>query len=134
MDSYVFKYRRVRGSCSHCDNKKSGLFSFLKSAKKKAAEKEECEFEWKSFTIIGHGPENYSRKETSIANGERTDHISEGQNLDKMVLYFPSGALKTIALWENCELKLDTDWVLFTKRRMERESGQDIKLSVNTDA
>ena len=132
MDSYVFTYRRVRGNCSHC-NKKKSFFSFLKTAKKKAIDKKECEFEWKSHTVIGHGPENYSRKETVTINGERSEQFQEGQNLDKMVLYFPNGALKTVADWANCELKLDVDWVLFTKKRMEKESGQDIKLSVNTD-
>jgi len=132
MDSYVFTYRRIRGNCSHC-NKKKGVFSFLKSSKKKDAEKRECEFEWKSHTIIGHGPENYSHKEVSTVDGRRVEQFQEGQNLNKMVLYFPNGALKTVAMWENCELKLDVDWVLFTKKRMEKESGQDIKLSVDVD-
>ena len=138
MDSYVFTYRRMTGRCKHCDNIElqsvvGKFLAFFRSSKKKIREKAKCEFEWKNFTVIGHGPENYSYKESSTSGGQRVENITEGQNLNKMVLYFPNGALKTIANWDSCELKLDVDWVLFTKRRMEKESGQDIKLSVNTD-
>lgn len=47
-----------------------------------------------------------------------------------MVIYFADGSLRTIANWSECELSLDVDWVLSTKRQMERESGLDIKLAV----
>jgi hypothetical protein len=127
MDSYKFTYRRVSGRCQHCENRNK--MSWLSRLFKK--DKGACEFEWNSYTVIGHGPENFSRKETSVVNGERQDALIEGHNLEKMVLYFPNGALKVIADWKNCELKLDTDWVLFTKNRMEKESGQDVKLAVD---
>ena len=125
MDTYVFRYRRIKGECNHC--KKKGLLSFLKKNKG-------CEFDWQSYTVIGHGPERWTVTETTTTNGERAQVTRDGQNLSRMVLYFPNGSLKTIALWENCELELGTDWVLFTKNRMEKESGQDIKLNVDIDA
>jgi hypothetical protein len=130
MDNYKFTYRRISGHCQHCEKlKNKSLLSKLFSKKNK----ELCEFEWNSFTAIGHGPENFSRKEVSVINGEKSSAQIDGHNLDKMVIYLPSGALRVIADWQNCELKLDTDWVLFTKRRMEQESGHDVKLAVNTE-
>ena len=48
----------------------------------------------------------------------------------KMVFYFKDGSLVEVANWQNCEIKLGVDWVLWTKNNMERESQQTIKLNV----
>jgi hypothetical protein len=138
METYEFSYRRTKGKCLHCEKqeRKSMLRSFLdsfRSKKVKEAELKTCEFEWKSYKVMGHGPENFSIKDTKFHNGQREEVALESKNLEKMVLYFANGALMTVADWKYCELKLGTDWVIFTQRRMERESGQDVKLTVDTD-
>lgn len=115
---YTFTYRRVVGKCKHCENK--GLFS----------KKERCEKEWKSATVIGHGPESYEHIKEEIVNGISQKSIVRGNNNTRMVLYFEDGSLYVIANWNECELKLGQDWVLATKSKMENEAGRDIKLSV----
>jgi len=52
----------------------------------------------------------------------------EKQN--KIVFYFKDGSLQEVARWDDCEIFLGTDWVLWTKNRMEKESQQTIKLNV----
>jgi hypothetical protein len=51
-------------------------------------------------------------------------------DMNRMDIFFENGSIKSIPNWSSCYLKLDTDWVLFTKKQMEDESGQDIKLKV----
>ena len=91
-----------------------------------------CELEWKSLEVIGHGPENYTETIAQDIDGKKMYKTIDSQNRDRMVLYFKDGSLKTVSNWQKCELRLDTDWVLFTKRKMEKESGQDVKLAVET--
>lgn len=138
MDSYNFTYRRISGECLHCTKLKERSFFkkifnsiFSKKSLKKDA-KEKCELEWKSFEVIGHGPENYTESSTRTVDGKQRFESVDSQDKNRMVLYFKNGALKTISNWSQCELKLDTDWVIFTKNKMEKESGQEVKLAVNT--
>ena len=51
--------------------------------------------------------------------------------LDRMDLYLKDGSIYSIGQWGKYDLQLGTDWVLFTKKKMEEESGQDIKLKSN---
>jgi hypothetical protein len=50
---------------------------------------------------------------------------------DKLVMYFPDGGLKEVQDWRSCQIKLATDWVLYTKSNMEKEAGQAVKLNVD---
>jgi hypothetical protein len=50
---------------------------------------------------------------------------------DKMVVYYRNGSVKEIAKWSQCEVFLDTDWVIFTKTQMEKEANTSVKLSVD---
>jgi hypothetical protein len=137
MDVYDFTYRRVKGKCLHCKKleKRSGLRRVLDDMFRRKRLREdarrECEFEWRSFSIMGHGPENFTETTVKSTDGQRKYETVDAQNRDRMILYFKDGSLKTIASWSDCELRLGTDWVLFTKNRMERESGQDVKLAVD---
>ena len=138
MDSYNFTYRRISDTCLHCSKlKERSIFKrtvdalFRKKTIKKDA-KENCELEWKSLEVIGHGPENYTETISQDIDGKKMFKTVDSQNRGRMVLYFKDGSLKTISGWLDCELRLDTDWVLFTKCKMEKESGQDVKLAVET--
>lgn len=124
MKKYMFTYRRLTGQCPHCERTRNKV-KLLRD------EDRVCEFEWKTEEVIGHGPENFEENTTRVINGQAKTEKTYGQNRNKMVLYFESGAIKVIGDWQNCEMKLGTDWVLATKDKMEKESGQDIKLSVN---
>ena len=66
-------------------------------------------FFWKKYIVIGH---KYEEKQ------------------DKMVIFFEDGGFQEICEWHKCELKLGSDWVLTTKKRMEKESGIDVKLDI----
>jgi hypothetical protein len=50
--------------------------------------------------------------------------------IDRMDVFRPDGGIVSIAEWSKYDLQLGTDWVLFTKKQMEKESGQDVKLAV----
>ena len=52
------------------------------------------------------------------------------QDQNKMVFFFKDGSVMEVAKWLDCEIKLGTDWVLWTKNNMERESQQNVKLNV----
>jgi len=137
MDTYNFTYRRVKGKCLHCEKLKQRSFfkkmingAFNRKKMRSSAVKD-CELEWRSFEVVGHGPENYTESYVRTNNDEKTYESVDSSDRNRMVLYFKNGALQTISDWRDCELKLDTDWVLFTKSKMERESGQDIKLAVD---
>lgn len=46
-----------------------------------------------------------------------------------MVLFMEDGGQRTIVGWNECEVKLGTDWVLAVKEAMEQEANQPIKVS-----
>lgn len=50
--------------------------------------------------------------------------------IDRMDVYLEDGSIYSIGMWSKCDLKLGLDWVLSQKKQMEKESGQDIKLTV----
>lgn len=62
---------------------------------------------------------------TIKAIGHRYDHDHK-----RMDVYHVNGAITSIPEWEKYTLYLGTDWVLFTKKQMEREAGQKIDLAV----
>ena len=49
---------------------------------------------------------------------------------NRMDFFLEDGSILSIADWSSYDFKLGTDWVLSTKKRMEEESSQDIKLTV----
>lgn len=53
------------------------------------------------------------------------------KDIDKMDVYHVDGSITVIPRWSRCHLFLGTDWVLFTKKQMEKESGQNIQLAVD---
>lgn len=53
------------------------------------------------------------------------------KDIDRMDAYHTDGSITSIAKWSKYDLHLGTDWVLFTKKQMEKESGQDIKLKID---
>lgn len=61
---------------------------------------------WKTYVVIGH----------QVVVQE-----------DKLILYFADGSILAIKHYNNLSLKLGTDWVLFQKKQMEKESGLTIK-------
>lgn len=66
---------------------------------------------------------------TIVACGHRYD-----KEMNRMDVYHLNGAITSIAEWHKYTLHLGTDWVLFTKTRMEKESGQKVDLNVDTEA
>lgn len=48
---------------------------------------------------------------------------------DIMVVYFENGGLRTIREWHKYELELNGDWANCTKKKMEKESGLNIRLA-----
>jgi hypothetical protein len=66
-------------------------------------------FFWKSITVIGH----------------RLD-----KELNRMDFYIPDGSIVSLTKWDRYDMRLGLDWVLFTKKQMEKESGQQIPLNV----
>jgi len=67
---------------------------------------------WKNIKVVGH---------------------SYLPDQDKMVLYFKNGGIREISKWKECEVRLDIDWVLATKKYMESKTGQSIPLSVDAN-
>jgi len=49
-------------------------------------------------------------------------------DIDRMDLYLEDGSIYSLGKWSEYDLKLGTDWVVSTKKKMEDESGQNIKL------
>jgi hypothetical protein len=116
---YTFTYRRLTGNCNKCNK------SILNKNK-------ECDRDWKSVTVIGHGPEILENIQETIVNGVSQKTTVRDSDNSRMVLYFEDGSLQVIANWKECELKLGQDWVLATKSKMEDVAGRDIKLSVGS--
>ena len=84
-------------------------------------------FFWRTLkNVVGHFYDNQS-----VEYVDENDHRITRQPQDRMIVYFEDGSLKAIHNWSRCELELGTDWVLFTKREMEKKAGQPIQLNVN---
>jgi hypothetical protein len=66
-------------------------------------------FFWKRILVVGH----------------RLD-----KELNRMDFYIPDGSIMSLTKWDRYDMKLGIDWVLFTKKQMEKESGQQIPLNV----
>tara|TARA_R110002126_G_scaffold15812_1_gene64292 strand:+ start:29 stop:268 length:240 start_codon:yes stop_codon:yes gene_type:complete len=52
------------------------------------------------------------------------------RELDRMDIFLEDGSLRSIANWSKYDLRLGVDWVASTKKLMEEESGQEVKLNV----
>ena len=64
---------------------------------------------WKRIKVVGH---NYLQAQ------------------DKMVIYKEDGSIREIKNWSKCEVSLGTDWVMFTKKKMEEKTGTAIPINV----
>jgi hypothetical protein len=73
------------------------------------------EFKWKRWVLW----------QNKAVIGHRLD-----KEINRMDLYLQDGSIYSIPQWDKCTLKLGTDWVLFTKKQMEKESGQNVSLAV----
>ena len=60
-----------------------------------------------------------------VAMGHKLD-----KELDRMDIYLKDGSILSVAGWSRYDMNLGLDWVLSTRKRMEQESGQDIKLNI----
>lgn len=63
-------------------------------------------------------------KKSIKAKGHRYD-----REIDRMDVYHEDGSITSIARWSQCTLYLGIDWVLFTKKQMEKEAGQPVNLA-----
>lgn len=50
------------------------------------------------------------------------------KDTDKMDLFFEDGTILSIGKWSGYSMKLGKDWVIATKKRIEKEAGQNINL------
>jgi len=64
-------------------------------------------------------------KHTIEAIGHK--HLPE---LNRMDVFHVNGSITSIANWSKYDLFLGADWVLYTKKQMEKESGQKVDLTV----
>lgn len=55
------------------------------------------------------------------------------QENKRMDVYHSDGSITSIPKWDQCTLYLGTDWVLFTKKQIEKEAGQKINLEVGNE-
>lgn len=53
-------------------------------------------------------------------------------DLNRMDVFHADGSITSIAEWSKYDLRLGVDWVLFTKKEMEKESGQKIDLAMGS--
>jgi hypothetical protein len=53
--------------------------------------------------------------------------------LDRMLFFKEDGSLLELANWSSFDVALGLDWVLATKKLMEKEAGQPIQLAVNAN-
>lgn len=54
---------------------------------------------------------------------------SKAEN-DRLTIFLPDGTIVELAEYHKLCFKLGKDWIEATKKNMEEESGQDIKLNV----
>ncbi len=101
---------------------------------------------WKTVEVAGHGvvtrivrdangqrvPMGFGKDGQPLRNenGEVLYQTEYDDRQDKMVLYFPDGSIREIKEWSKCEVRLGIDWVLFTKKRIEKAIGQPIELNI----
>lgn len=52
-------------------------------------------------------------------------------DLDRMDVFCEDGSLVSIPKWSQCYLYLGSDWVLYTKKQMEKEAGQVVPLNIS---
>lgn len=69
----------------------------------------------------------FSKKQSVIVKGHNYDATT-----DKLVLFFPNGTIREVARWKDCEVFLGEDWVLATKKEMEKEA-QGLNVPLETD-
>lgn len=81
---------------------------------------------WKNKKVIGHGVD-YVEELYYDSNNKIVNKIKKP--LDAMIIYLTDGGVERIPNWSNYFLKLDSDWQLFLKNKMEQESGIEIKLN-----
>lgn len=84
---------------------------------------------WKTEKVIGHGHE-YVDEYSYDEELNRFIVTNKIPNTNSMVIYYPDGSLKRIPNWNEFELKLGTDWKLFQKKQLEKESGQKVDLGI----
>ena len=52
------------------------------------------------------------------------------QDLDRMDVFEEDGSIYSISSWSKYDLFLGIDWVLFTKKKMEKDSGHQISIAL----
>lgn len=50
--------------------------------------------------------------------------------MDRMDVYHQNGSITSLAKWSKYDLRLGTDWVLFTKDQIQQETGNPVTLKV----
>ncbi len=81
---------------------------------------------WRTLRrVVGHF---YDHQSVQTRDAQQNSVVRQPQ--DRMVVYFEDGSLYAIPRWSECELRLGTDWTLFTKREMEKQGGQPVTLNV----
>ena len=53
--------------------------------------------------------------------------------MDRMDVHHHDGSITSFGRWSLYDLKLGQDWVLYTKRQIELESGQSVTLKLPTE-
>jgi hypothetical protein len=83
-------------------------------------------FFWKTYVVKGHGLEFVEEQAYNEMVGKFTKYMSKPNNA--MVVYLPDNSIVRIPKWDECQLKLGSDWALAQKNAMEQEIGQPIQL------
>jgi len=81
---------------------------------------------WKTKKVVGHGVDYLEELIIDVKTNSTTNKIRKP--IDAMILYFENGGIERIPDWSNYFLKLDLDWKLALKNRLEEESSIDLKL------
>ena len=50
------------------------------------------------------------------------------KDMDRMDIFFEDGSVYSISQWSKYDLILGVDWVLYTKKQMEKESASKINI------
>lgn len=81
---------------------------------------------WKTKLVVGHGIDYLEEITIDPKTNLITNKIRKP--IDSMILYFENGGIERIPEWSSYFLKLDVDWKLVIKNKMEQESGIEVKL------